>query len=296
MNNFNIDKECFRKEFFEKNLLHMKSCLDPARYDWEDFGNDFFSIEPGLGTVRLYRDGRVDRQVYQHAAQNNEEVGFKFDEASFANILNNGGSMVVNRFEKSSRYVAALCRELSDYSGHATVGNAYATKGGTGTFGKHWDSHCVFAVQLIGKKHWTVFRPTVDLPLSTQNGFAKAPPTDTEMVFDGILEAGDVLYIPRGWWHAVNPLADQPSLHIAVGIHTPKVLDYLKWVLIHKMSANKEFRETMALTRLDAGSMAQACELLTSSSTSSETFEEYLNALNISLSEKPYIDFDSIFK
>ena len=296
MKRFNISKECFEKEYFEKSLLYINSAFDPDEYGWEEFGQDFFALEPGLGTVRLYRGGRVDRQVYQQAAQHNEEIGFKFDKASFSAILNDGGSMVVNRFEKNSRYVADLCRELSELCGHATVGNAYATKGGTGTFGKHWDSHCVFAVQLIGKKHWKVYRPSVDLPLSTQNGISRAAPTDTEMVFDGILAAGDVLYIPRGWWHEVHPIAGQPSLHIAVGIHTPKVIDYLKWLLMNKMSSQIVFRESMSLTKFDDASIAEAAQLLMSSSISSESYEEYLNALKTSLAEKPYIDFATIFK
>jgi len=282
--------------FLKKNYLYIRNGLDPSAYDWEKFSRDFFSIEPALGTVRLYRDGRVERQLYQQTTPQFEGAGHKFDHSVFSDILLNGGSMVVNRFEKSSTYVADVCHQVADFCGHAVVGNAYVTQGGTGTFGKHWDAHCVFAAQLIGAKHWKIFRPTIELPLPSNN-FSKKPTIGaTEMVFDGVLQAGNMLYVPRGWTHEVAPIAGQPSLHIAAGVHSPKVLDYLKWVLNNKLSAHIAARETMALNHFDECHVAEASALLSREAENSQSFQEYLYALKTSISEKPYINFQTMFR
>ena len=44
------------------------------------------------------------------------------------------------------------------------------------------------------------------------------------------LNDGDVLYIPRGWWHEAFPLGE-PSLHLTVSLTPPTAMDYLGWVM-----------------------------------------------------------------
>ena len=50
----------------------------------------------------------------------------------------------------------------------------------------------------------------------------------TEAVLRVLLEPGDVLYIPRGWWHDVIA-TDSPSLHLTIGLEWRTVADYLYW-------------------------------------------------------------------
>src|SRR4029079_6334022 len=47
-------------------------------------------------------------------------------------------------------------------------------------------------------------------------------------VFDAVLEDGDALYLPRGWWHVATPL-NEPSLHLAVAIVPANGVDLLRW-------------------------------------------------------------------
>lgn len=56
--------ENFRDDFFEKNVLHMPASFDRGVYTWEDFGRDFYSLEPGIANVRLYREGLIDKSGY----------------------------------------------------------------------------------------------------------------------------------------------------------------------------------------------------------------------------------------
>ena len=46
---------------------------------------------------------------------------------------------------------------------------------------------------------------------------------------DVILEAGDILYIPRGWWHDPLPL-DEETFHLAVATFAPTGFEYMQWL------------------------------------------------------------------
>lgn len=49
---------------------------------------------------------------------------------------------------------------------------------------------------------------------------------------DVILEAGDILYVPRGWWHNPLPIGEE-TFHLAVGTFAPTGFEYINWLLKH---------------------------------------------------------------
>ncbi|HDL5740723.1 TPA: cupin-like domain-containing protein, partial [Mannheimia haemolytica] len=55
-----------------------------------------------------------------------------------------------------------------------------------------------------------------------------APNLD-DVYMDIVLEAGDVLYLPRGWWHDPIPVGEE-TVHLAVGIFPAYTHNYLTWV------------------------------------------------------------------
>ena len=64
-----------------------------------------------------------------------------------------------------------------------------------------------------------------------------------EAAWSGTLREGDVLYVPRGWWHAAFPM-DEPSLHLTVGLWNRTGLDYLQW-LGNRLTASELFRQDL---------------------------------------------------
>lgn len=191
--------------------------------------------------------------------------------------------------------MASLSRQIACFVRNPTVANVYATRGGNGTFGKHWDTHCVFAVQLIGAKRWRVFRPTLEWPLASQTSRSEKVAFDGEPVFDALLQPGDVLYVPRGWWHEVTPLQERPSLHAAIGVHSVKMHDYLRWVLNQRMTASKTHRQTLSLADVGVNDYRGACELLAAECEREGVFEHYRQECESLLGQKACIDFGRVF-
>ncbi|XP_061467237.1 ribosomal oxygenase 1 [Rhineura floridana] len=95
--------------------------------------------------------------------------------------------------------------------------NTYLTPAGTQGFAPHYDDIEAFVIQLEGKKHWRVYSPRKKvevLPQFSSSNFSQREIGDP--VLETVLEAGDLLYFPRGFIHQGDCLPDAHSLHITV--------------------------------------------------------------------------------
>jgi len=93
----------------------------------------------------------------------------------------------------------------------------------------HYDDHDTVILQVAGRKHWKVYRPTRLHPLEQGKDAEPAEKPVDEPIWDSILEDGGALYIPRGWWHVAYPL-EEPTLHLTLGLRNYRGLDLLLWL------------------------------------------------------------------
>ena len=139
-----------------------------------------------------------------------------------------GATLVLNALHRSHPPVVRFCRALASELGHPTQCNAYVTPGGGAQgFAYHHDTHDVFVLQVSGRKHWRVFAPVVELPLPSQKRAGDDLVGDGDVpLLDVVLEAGDALYLPRGYVHAAST-TDDPSVHLTVGVLSTTWYDVL---------------------------------------------------------------------
>ncbi|MEI9805788.1 MAG: cupin domain-containing protein [Pseudolabrys sp.] len=95
-------------------------------------------------------------------------------------------------------------------------------------------------VQVAGSKHWR--RYGVDVPFPVKGGHS---PKMTEPIWDGVLNVGDVLYLPRGEVHAAVPV-QRPSVHLTIGILEKTGVDFMTWL---NTAAEREEKLRMNLAR-----------------------------------------------
>ncbi|XP_006792672.1 ribosomal oxygenase 1 [Neolamprologus brichardi] len=106
---------------------------------------------------------------------------------------------------------------LQEQFGSMAGANIYLTPPGTQGFAPHYDDIEAFVVQLEGKKHWRVYSPRSDdevLPVLSSPNFDQAD--IGKPILDVVVEAGDLIYFPRGFIHQGNCLPDAHSLHITI--------------------------------------------------------------------------------
>ena len=132
-------------------------------------------------------------------------------------------SFVDEVFPEVRRYADALAQAL-----HAHVNvNLYAGFRRERGFAEHWDRHDVIAVQVAGRKRWRVREPSRPFPHRDER--REQEPHDGPFVLDAMIEAGDMVYIPRGWWHFAEP-QDEPSLHLTFAIERPTAPNFVEWL------------------------------------------------------------------
>jgi len=141
--------------------------------------------------------------------------------------LSEGGTLVFDAINEVAATLGELALEMAALFASRPQVNLYASFGSTPGFNVHWDSRDVYVVQVDGRKSWKVFRPHREAPLYRDYHDRDADPG--ELWWDGIVEKGDLLYVPRGWWHEVVSL-DEPSLHLTVGVDPVTGIDWLTWV------------------------------------------------------------------
>ncbi|EOQ67167.1 MULTISPECIES: JmjC domain-containing protein [Acinetobacter calcoaceticus/baumannii complex] len=224
-----LSRDLFFSQYFEKDFYFEKKAIGLNELTWDDVDEMLFGWSPNDGSIHLFKDGKIDPISYTEDFYDVGMLRKRIIKDSFNNLMLNGATLVLNRIDTKSTKINKLTKAISHFVKEKAVANGYIAFGGNGTFAKHWDTHDVFAIQLIGRKQWKLFAPTFNLPLQNQTSKERKHECPETPVFDEILEAGDILYIPRGWWHEALPIEQEETFHIAVGVHTAHITDYLTW-------------------------------------------------------------------
>jgi 50S ribosomal protein L16 3-hydroxylase len=130
----------------------------------------------------------------------------------------------------------------------------YATPAGKGT-APHFDQNVNFVLQLHGTKEWwlapnhhverPMTRHTIGLPMDPELATYAHAPMPARMPEDGqsiVLEAGSLLFVPRGVWHCTHAESDALSLNFTYS--APTWLDLLMAALRSRLALASEWRAT----------------------------------------------------
>jgi len=179
--------------------------------------------------LRLHRDGEfVHWQTYATPVTTRRStVWQRVQPSRLHERLREGCSLVLDAVDELHGPVEELARDLeSVFHAHVQV-NMYASWTPREGFGTHWDDHDVVVLQLEGAKRWRIHGPTRVDPLHRDLEAPARP--EGEPLAEIVLRAGDMLYLPRGWWHAVSATEGR-SLHLTCGLQTTTGADLLYWL------------------------------------------------------------------
>ncbi|MEU3220200.1 cupin domain-containing protein [Streptomyces sp. NPDC006971] len=153
----------------------------------------------------------------------------RIQSADFHAQLKDGASLVLDAVEKIHPAVGMAAEGLERFLGTSVQANAYASWTDREGFGLHWDDHDVVVVQVHGSKRWRLYGATREAPTFRDVESPESPEGDP--VADIVLAPGDVLYLPRGWWHAVTADQGTESLHLTFGMVPHTGADLMLWVV-----------------------------------------------------------------
>uniref|UniRef100_A0A1I7XM49 Bifunctional lysine-specific demethylase and histidyl-hydroxylase n=1 Tax=Heterorhabditis bacteriophora TaxID=37862 RepID=A0A1I7XM49_HETBA len=199
------DVQTFFEHFFQSNALVVKR-------NCRNYYGNLFSTNR---FVKLLEDNYV-------------EYGSNVNIAEYKNgvrkTLNDNGRVYPNQLKEHLQigrsvqlvnpqtfddHIWYLCEILQELFGCFVGANSYLTPAGSSGFAPHWDDIDAFLLQLEGKKYWKVYAPDSEeneLPRDSSGNFTNEDMADRKPTFEGWIEAGDMLYIPRGFIHQVHYL------------------------------------------------------------------------------------------
>ncbi|GAA0604932.1 hypothetical protein GCM10009416_48180 [Craurococcus roseus] len=179
------------------------------------------------------------------------------DAAKLRGWVERGASLVMNDVDSLTPGLASVSEALEDAGLGKAQANVYISFQSHKAFPAHYDTHDVWAVQVEGEKTWNVWEGRADNPLPhplfrnvSQAQHEQKKGKLRERV---VLRAGDLLYLPRGWYH--DALAEAPaSVHVAYGVNAPLGMDLVN-ILLERALYDAEFRKS--LPRQDGSAAAR---------------------------------------
>lgn len=211
-----FDREVFLAEVWETKPLIVRRD-EPAYY------RPLFSLEAAdtvltstsltSSQVRVVRDG-VEIPIAGTLNANQSASGLE----ALYQEYRQGSTIVLSLLEERWPPLRRLSQALAlDLSAGVHV-NVYLTPRSARGFRTHYDTHDVFVLQVSGAKRWRVFNsptrlPGAHQPYTESNGVGEWTSPQHEVD----LNAGDCMYIPRGYVHDARAL-DKASIHLTVGV------------------------------------------------------------------------------
>jgi hypothetical protein len=202
-----------------------------------DAGEDAFAVRGGQ-----WYEGDVPRSV----------------EAARA-LTDDGYTVFVRHAERHAAGLAELARAFeTTFLGPVNV-HVFATPAGAPGFSWHYDAEDVFIIQTAGEKEYSLRKNTVNpWPLEETLPADMRYEREQMPLMRGLLRAGDLLYIPCGYWHkaeakgaafqergSVPIFSEQKmgtdpetSISLAVGVMSPtamNVYDFLRQRLVESL-------------------------------------------------------------
>ncbi|MFI6375777.1 cupin domain-containing protein [Streptomyces sp. NPDC050546] len=197
---------------------------------WDDVNAILTHHRLDAPRLRLAKDGQpLATHTYSRPTVTRRRTAWqRLQPADLHQQLAEGATLVLDAVDELHPGAAQLAMDLERWLRTAVQINLYASWTSTEGFGIHWDDHDVVVIQLDGSKCWRLYGPTRVAPMHRDVQAPDSPPADP--VAELVLDAGDVLYLPRGWWHAVAASSGQASLHLTCGLQTTTGADVIAWL------------------------------------------------------------------
>ena len=200
--------------------------------------------------VRMARDGGVIASAgFTRGGGAGATISDQVADDRVLGLLSDGATLVLQGLHRTWPPLVTFGARLATEIGHPVQVNAYVTPPQSQGFAAHYDVHDVFVLQVAGRKHWHIHEPVIVDPMADQPwdqhkaevaARAAEPP-----LIDTVLEAGDALYLPRGYLHSATALGET-SIHLTVGIH-PRTRAHLVDHLVRAVRRHPALRASLPM-------------------------------------------------
>ncbi|PAV77681.1 hypothetical protein WR25_23519 isoform E [Diploscapter pachys] len=214
------DSQKFFNDVYQKTVLYVK------RNNRKHYGNLFSAVSLARILEEQYLEYTTNINVALYKDGKRTTLNGKGQ--AYANVvrdhIQNGCSIQLVNPQTFDDRIWYICELLQELFGCFVGANTYLTPSGSAGFAPHWDDIDAFILQVEGRKHWTVYAPRdaqEELPLESSGNFSPSDLSGRRSVWEGWVETGDMLYVPRGFIHMAKTDPSTHSLHVTLstGMH-----------------------------------------------------------------------------
>lgn len=247
-----VTPEAFFAEYYGRKPLHVRGAAGKLSdvMGWRDL--TILLNQTSLWNARTL-ELVLDRRKLEPREYCRPGLDLEGREAMNADIelvgrwLRRGASMVLNDIDALTPSLKQVAGLLEEALGGKAQANLYCSWQAHQAFDSHFDTHDVFALHIEGEKTWRIYTRHFEDPVAHPafKGLGK-PFHDAHkgpLTREVALRPGDLLYIPRGWYH--DALASSTAaVHVAFGVTTVIGLDLLR-LLFERAVQDPLFRRTV---------------------------------------------------
>jgi cupin superfamily protein len=227
-----LGQDEFLAQVLHRQYRHVPTALtNPGQLiTWDDLNTILATHRLEPPRFRLSADGEMlPAHRYTAPVTNRRHtVWQRLHPAELHARLAEGASLVIDALDELHPPVGRAAMELEQWLRTGVQTNLYASWTAREGFGVHWDDHDVIVIQIDGAKRWKLYGPTRTAPMYKDTDEPEPPPQ--EPVAELVLRPGDMLYLPRGWWHSVAASEGEHSLHLTFGVQTTTGAQLLSWL------------------------------------------------------------------
>jgi ribosomal protein L16 Arg81 hydroxylase len=255
-----ISSTAFLEEYLGQQMLHIPGRPDKFEHllSWSVLSEilTYGQIQPGR--FRLMRNGELI--PFESYVKSEDRRSFQIPHLSATHLgqhLREGATLILDSIDHFYAPICFLTQRLERALNRHVQANMYAGWRESPGLNLHWDRHDAFILQVSGRKHWQLYGETRRFPLEPDISPCEEP--ESGPIWQGMLSAGDVLYIPRGCWHIATP-CDEPTLHLTVGFKAPSGSDMTHW-LADQLKCHEVMRKDLPVSASRAKMLAHFSEI-----------------------------------
>ncbi|XP_028137779.2 ribosomal oxygenase 1 isoform X2 [Diabrotica virgifera virgifera] len=167
----------------------------------------------------LYYTKNIDVVSYENGVKEVHNEQGKVVASALYDYYSNGCSIRLLNPQTYDQKVHLLVSTLQEYFGTLVGANTYLTPPNSQGFAPHYDDIEAFVIQLEGRKHWKLYKPRGSDVLARESSPNLKHHDIGEPFMSVTLNAGDILYFPRGTIHEGRTDPDCHSFHITVSVY-----------------------------------------------------------------------------
>lgn len=221
-----LTRDRFDADYNDRKPLHIPAEAGAAKrmlLDWARFNAllDQSSIWTAQSLKLVFNGEPIPPAQYCVEAQSQSGPALRPSPGRVQTLLAMGASVIAGDVQELTPELRILSHHLAGEFAGLVGANVYGSFAGVQAFETHFDLHHVFAVQVEGEKTWRLYENRAESPVSFPAEDADArrwfAETRGRLMTEVRMRPGDVLYLPRGWYHDAMT-TEGASLHVTFSV------------------------------------------------------------------------------